>query len=95
MGANQPELYFVFMNFDPEYERLKGDRTKHEAYELDHYLNNKHDELLASALQPGTYKKIFSWVIVDGFAVEITENQAEVIRSTEGVRVVEKNQELN
>lgn len=49
--------------------------TKQGAYELDLYLSNKHDELLAKTLQPGTYKKRFSWVIVDGFAVEITDDQ--------------------
>ncbi|XP_058103593.1 subtilisin-like protease SBT2.6 [Magnolia sinica] len=95
MGTGATELYFVFMNFDPEYERLRTDRTKQGAYELDLYLSNKHDELLASTLPTGTYKKRFSWVIVDGFAVEITDDQAEVLRSTKGVRVVEKNQELD
>lgn len=26
MGSSNTELYFVFMNFDPEYERLRADR---------------------------------------------------------------------
>lgn len=39
------------------------------------YLSNKHDNLLASVLEAGTYKKRFSLVIVDGFAVEITDEQ--------------------
>ncbi|KAJ8621703.1 hypothetical protein MRB53_030232 [Persea americana] len=95
MATSRPELYFVFMNFDPEYERLRADRTKQGAYELDLYLSNKHDELLAKTFQPETYKKRFSWVIVDGFSVEITDDQAQVLRSTKEVRVVEKNQELN
>nr|KJB52276.1 hypothetical protein B456_008G253500 [Gossypium raimondii] len=80
MGSTKTESYFVFMNYDPEYHRLHADR--------------KHDELLASTLQPGTYRKTLSLVIVDGFAVEITEAQANVLRSANGVRVVEKNQEL-
>ncbi|XVF74461.1 hypothetical protein PTKIN_Ptkin13bG0112100 [Pterospermum kingtungense] len=50
-------------------------RTKKRAYELDLYLIRKHDELLASTLQAGSYKKTLSLVIVDGFAVEITEAQ--------------------
>lgn len=50
-------------------------RTKRGAYELDLYLSRKHDELLASTLQPGSYKKTSSMVIVDGFTVEITEDQ--------------------
>ncbi|KAK8710636.1 hypothetical protein V6N13_145950 [Hibiscus sabdariffa] len=94
MGSTNPELYFVFMNYDPEYHRLRADRTKKGASELDLYLSKKHDELLASTLQAGTYNKTLSLVIVDGFAVEITETQANVLRSANGVRVVEKNQEL-
>ncbi|KAE8697614.1 putative Leucine-rich repeat protein kinase family protein [Hibiscus syriacus] len=82
------------MNYDPEYQRLRADRTEKGAYELDLYLSKKHDQLLASTLQAGTYKRTLSLVIVDGFAVEITETQANVLRSANGVRVVEKNQEL-
>ncbi|GAB4834549.1 hypothetical protein Ancab_032807 [Ancistrocladus abbreviatus] len=88
------ELYFVFLNFDPEYERLRASRTKRGAYELDLYLSKKHDELLARTLEQGSYKKTLSLVIVDGFAVEITDDQAKVLRSAKGVRVVEKNQQL-
>ncbi|XWS38247.1 hypothetical protein CRYUN_Cryun19dG0114500 [Craigia yunnanensis] len=80
MGSTKTELYFVFMNYDPEYQRLRADR--------------KHDELLASTLQAGSYKKTLSLVIVDGFAVEITEAQANELRSANEVRVVEKNQVL-
>ncbi|GKV31734.1 hypothetical protein SLE2022_230260 [Rubroshorea leprosula] len=94
MESNKREPYFVFMNYDPEYERLRADRTKKGASELDSYLSRKHDALLASTLEPGSYKKTSSLVIVDGFAVEITEEQANALRSAEGVRVVEKNQEL-
>ncbi|KAJ6714357.1 hypothetical protein OIU85_025913 [Salix viminalis] len=94
MGSAKSERYFVFMNYDPEYERLRADRTKRGAYELDMYLSRKHDELLANTLEHGRYKKTISLVIVDGFAVEITEDQASALRSAGGVRVVEKNQEL-
>ncbi|XWS38248.1 hypothetical protein CRYUN_Cryun19dG0114500 [Craigia yunnanensis] len=94
MGSTKTELYFVFMNYDPEYQRLRADRTKKGEYELDLYLSRKHDELLASTLQAGSYKKTLSLVIVDGFAVEITEAQANELRSANEVRVVEKNQVL-
>ncbi|GFZ01278.1 Subtilisin-like protease [Actinidia chinensis var. chinensis] len=94
MGSEKSELYFVFMNYDPEYERLRSNRTKRGANELDLYLSRKHDELLAITLEPGSYKKTLSLVIVDGFAVEMTDDQANVLRSANGVRVVEKNQEL-
>ncbi|KAK1303023.1 hypothetical protein QJS10_CPB12g01134 [Acorus calamus] len=82
------------MNFDPEYERLKADRTKEGCRRLDTYLSNKHEELLAKLFEAGTYTKKASLAIVDGFAVEITDDQAEVLRSVKEVRLVEKNQEL-
>ncbi|KAF2313440.1 hypothetical protein GH714_011017 [Hevea brasiliensis] len=96
MGSSRKtELYFVFMNYDPEYERLRADRTRRGVYELDSYLSRKHDQLLANTLEHGSYKKTLSLVIVDGFGVEITEDQANVLRSANGVRVVEKNQEVS
>jgi hypothetical protein len=54
-------------------------RTKRGVYELDLYLSKKHDGLLASSLEPGSYKKTLSLVIVDGFSVEITEDQVFMI----------------
>ncbi|KAJ7952130.1 Subtilisin-like protease SBT2.5 [Quillaja saponaria] len=91
---SETNLYFVFMNYDPQYEHLRADRTKRGVHVLDLYLSRKHDELLATNLDPGSYKKTSSLVIVDGFAVEITEDQATVLRSAKGVRVVEKNEEV-
>lgn len=52
-----------------------GYRTKKGTNELDLYMSRKHDELLATTLEPGSYKKTSSLVIVDGFSVEITEDQ--------------------
>ncbi|MED6194304.1 hypothetical protein PIB30_027282 [Stylosanthes scabra] len=75
MGSTKSEPYFVFMSYDPEYERLRADRSKRGAHELDLYISRKHDEVLANTLEPGTYNKTSSLVIVDGFAVEITEEQ--------------------
>ncbi|XP_066308173.1 subtilisin-like protease SBT2.5 [Miscanthus floridulus] len=94
MAKQQQEVYFVFMNFDPVYERLRADRSKEGSATLDAYLSHKHDKLLAMLLQPDSYRKRSSLAIVDGFAVEITEDQASVLRSAKEVRVVEKNQEL-
>ncbi|BBH03463.1 hypothetical protein PRUPE_5G117300 [Prunus persica] len=94
MQDTKIESYFVFMNYDPQYERLRANRTKRGTNELDLYLSRKHDQLLARTLEPGSYKKTLSLVIVDGFAVEITDDQASVLRSAKEVRLVEKNQEL-
>ncbi|KAF8733585.1 hypothetical protein HU200_014890 [Digitaria exilis] len=82
------------MNSDPVYERLRADRSKEGSATLDAYLSHKHDKLLSKLLQPDSYQKRSSLAIVDGFAVEITEDQASVLRSAKEVRVVEKNQEL-
>ncbi|XP_038877291.1 uncharacterized protein LOC120069570 [Benincasa hispida] len=92
-GGCGGECYFVFMNYDPEYERLRADRSGEGVDELDLYLSRKHDEILGRWLEPGSYRKISSFLIVDGFSVEITEDQANVLRCAEGVRVVEKNQD--
>ncbi|CAI9094288.1 OLC1v1030000C1 [Oldenlandia corymbosa var. corymbosa] len=89
------ELHFVFMNYDPEYERLRSNKTKKGAKELHLYLSKKHDELLANTFEAGSYQKTLSLVIVDGFAAEITDDQANVLRSAKQVRLVEKNQELS
>ncbi|KAK9143957.1 hypothetical protein Syun_013357 [Stephania yunnanensis] len=101
-GRSSSEVYFVFMNFDPEYERLQSLRlvlshsTKQlGSLELDLYLSNKHDEFLANMLGPGTYKKRFSWVVIDGFSAEITDDQADLLRSAREVRIVEKDLELS
>ncbi|KAL5727067.1 hypothetical protein ACHQM5_000299 [Ranunculus cassubicifolius] len=96
MESSASELYFVFMIYDPQYERLRANRfTKRGAFELDSYLSKKHDEFLARNLGVGTYRKRYSLAIVDGFAVEICDEQATVLRSTKEVRIVEKNQELS
>ncbi|KAF7151313.1 hypothetical protein RHSIM_Rhsim02G0242000 [Rhododendron simsii] len=67
------------MNYDPEYDRLRSKSTRAKrgghGNELDLYLSRKHDELLATTLEPGSYKKTLSLVIVDGFAVQITDDQ--------------------
>ncbi|KAK1326668.1 hypothetical protein QJS10_CPA01g02172 [Acorus calamus] len=55
---------------------------------------DQRSELLAKLFEVGTYTKKSSLAIVDGFAVEITDDQAEVLRSVKEVRLVEKNQEL-
>ncbi|KAK2966504.1 hypothetical protein RJ640_019033 [Escallonia rubra] len=96
MASGRSELYFVFLNYDPEYERLRlrSYRSQRGAHELDMYLSKKHDDLLGNTLEPGSYKRTLSLVIVDGFAVEISDDQANLLRSANEVRVVEKNQEL-
>ncbi|KAG2240346.1 hypothetical protein Bca52824_090836 [Brassica carinata] len=94
MASSSKELYYVFLKRDSEYERLKDIRTKKGEEELDRYLEKKHEEILESNLEPGSYKRTVSLVVVHGFGVEITEHQAEVLRSADGVYTVEKNEEI-
>jgi hypothetical protein len=60
---------------------LCSSRSKEGSATLDAYLSHKHDKLLAKLLQPGSYRKRSSLAIVDGFAVEITEDQVTSISS--------------
>ncbi|CAF2149468.1 hypothetical protein BRARA_A01387 [Brassica rapa] len=94
MESSSTELYYVFLKRDPEYERLKEIRTKKGEEELDRYLEKRHEEILESNLEPGSYKRTVSLVVVHGFGVEITKHQAEVLRSADGVYTVEKNEEI-
>ncbi|KAF5753514.1 hypothetical protein HanXRQr2_Chr17g0780961 [Helianthus annuus] len=94
MDDRTKHLHYVFMNYDPEFDRLQSDRTKRGARKVEIYLSKKHDDLLAKKLEPGTYSKTLSLFIVDAFATQITDAQANVLRSAKEVRIVEKNQEL-
>ncbi|KAJ0239629.1 hypothetical protein HA466_0232360 [Hirschfeldia incana] len=94
MASSSKELYYVFLKRDPEYERLKEIRTKKGEEELDSYLEKRHEEILESNLEPGSYKRTVSLVVVHGFGVEITKHQAEVLRSADGVYTVEENEEI-
>ncbi|XP_057817274.1 subtilisin-like protease SBT2.5 [Cryptomeria japonica] len=94
MSAVESEVYLVLMEYDEQYERLKKHSEKGSTAELEKYVSNKHDMLLENTLEAGSYQKRFSWVIIDGFVVEMSSHQAEMLRSAEGVRVVEKDKEL-
>ncbi|CAH8360105.1 unnamed protein product [Eruca vesicaria subsp. sativa] len=94
MANSSKELYYVFLKRDSEYERLKEIRTKKGEEELDRYLERRHEEILGSNLEPGSYKRTVSLVVVHGFGVEMTKHQAEVLRSADGVYTVEKNEEI-
>ncbi|KAF8047396.1 hypothetical protein N665_3061s0002 [Sinapis alba] len=93
MTSSSKELYYVFLKRDTEYERLKDIRTRKGEEDLDRYLEKRHEEILESSLGPGSYIRTVSLVVVHGFGVEITKQQAEVLRSADGVYTVEKNEE--
>ncbi|KAG9455161.1 hypothetical protein H6P81_008065 [Aristolochia fimbriata] len=54
-------------------------------------LEDSHDHFLASRLELGTYRKLYSFThIANGFAVRTSPSQAEKLKLAEGVMLVEK-----
>ncbi|KAL6977827.1 hypothetical protein U1Q18_026612 [Sarracenia purpurea var. burkii] len=56
-----------------------------------HHLEKKHDILLGMLFDRGTYKKLYSyWHLINGFAVHISPEQAEILARAPGVKSVER-----
>ncbi|XP_042452264.1 subtilisin-like protease SBT2.5 [Zingiber officinale] len=59
------------------------------------HLINKHNSLLESVFEVGTYEKLYSYShLINGFAVDISSEQAEVLRGASGVKYVEKDMKI-
>ncbi|XP_074592238.1 subtilisin-like protease SBT2.6 [Curcuma longa] len=59
------------------------------------HLINKHNSLLESLFEVGTYEKLYSYShLINGFAVDISSEQAEVLRGASGVKYVEKDMKI-
>ncbi|WOL19769.1 hypothetical protein Cni_G28571 [Canna indica] len=59
------------------------------------HLENKHDALLESLFEVGTYKKLYSYHhLINGFAIHMSPEQAEALRSAPGVKHVEKDMKI-
>ncbi|KAG6705872.1 hypothetical protein I3842_07G199000 [Carya illinoinensis] len=55
------------------------------------HLDLKHDMLLGMLFEQGTYKKLYSYRhLINGFAVHISPEQAEILRRAPGVKSVER-----
>ncbi|KGN61172.1 subtilisin-like protease SBT2.5 [Cucumis sativus] len=55
------------------------------------HLENKHDMLLGMLFERGSFKKLYSYKhLINGFAVDITHEQAETLRRTPIVKSVER-----
>ncbi|KAL2534472.1 Subtilisin-like protease SBT2.5 [Abeliophyllum distichum] len=56
-----------------------------------HHLEKKHDMLLGMLFEHGTYKKLYSYRhLINGFAVHISPEQADILRRAPGVKSVER-----
>ncbi|CAA7409317.1 unnamed protein product [Spirodela intermedia] len=59
------------------------------------HLEKQHDMLLESLFEAGTYKKLYSYGhLINGFAVHMTPEQAEVLGSAPGVKYVERDMKV-
>ncbi|KAA8522706.1 hypothetical protein F0562_009132 [Nyssa sinensis] len=69
----------------------KIDVTSELVTSYSHHLEKKHDMLLGLLFDHGTYKKLYSYRhLINGFAVQISPEQAEILRRAPGVKSVEK-----
>lgn len=59
------------------------------------HLQKQHDALLDSLFEVGTYKKLYSYRhLINGFAIHMSPEQAEVLSRTPGVKYVEKDMKV-
>ncbi|XP_059634607.1 subtilisin-like protease SBT2.5 [Cornus florida] len=69
----------------------KIDVTSEVVTSYSRHLENKHDMLLGMLFDRGTYKKLYSYRhLLNGFAVHISPDQAEILRRAPGVKSVER-----
>ncbi|KAM1540688.1 hypothetical protein ACFX10_005331 [Malus domestica] len=100
--AEERDLYMVLMEGDPvafhggsrissreDGRRLDPNSEVFKAHAK--RLVDSHDQLLQSALETGSYSKLYSFKhIVNGFAVHTTPSQAEKLKAAAGVKLVER-----
>nr|DAD46017.1 TPA_asm: hypothetical protein HUJ06_004247 [Nelumbo nucifera] len=69
----------------------KIDTTSELVISYSHHLEKRQDMLLGLLFERGTYKKLYSYRhLINGFAVHISPEQAEILRRTPGVKSVER-----
>ncbi|KAK6944602.1 Peptidase S8 propeptide/proteinase inhibitor I9 [Dillenia turbinata] len=69
----------------------KIDTTSEQVISYSRHLEKKHDMLLGMLFDRGTYKKLYSYRhLINGFAVHISPEQAEILRHAPGVISVER-----
>ncbi|XP_057979777.1 subtilisin-like protease SBT2.5 [Malania oleifera] len=69
----------------------KIDPTSELVISYSHHLEKKHDMLLGMLFEHGSYKKLYSYKhLINGFAVQLSPEQAETLGHAPGVKSVEK-----
>ncbi|KAM7268332.1 hypothetical protein ACFE04_010498 [Oxalis oulophora] len=106
LNANKGDIFIVTLEGDPVISYKGGDNDfEPTAVDSDHkidttsevvtayaqHLERKHDMLLGLLFEHGTYKKLYSYKhLINGFAVHISPDQAEVLKATSGVKSVDR-----
>ncbi|KAF2309734.1 hypothetical protein GH714_004855 [Hevea brasiliensis] len=106
LPTGKPEIYIVTVDGEPVISYRGGvpgfdpiavdtdekiDTTSQLVTSYAQHLEEKHDMLLGSLLDHGTYKKLYSYRhLINGFAVHISPEQAETLRCAPGVKSVER-----
>ncbi|XP_052199696.1 subtilisin-like protease SBT2.5 [Diospyros lotus] len=104
--AGRAEIYIVTVEGEPVISYRGGvdgfeatavesdekiDATSEAVTSYSRHLEKKHDMLLGMLFDRGTYKKLYSYRhLINGFAVHISPEQAEILRRAPGVRSVER-----
>lgn len=106
LPSGKSEIYIVTMEEEPVISYRGGipgfaatavdtdeeiDTTSELVTSYAQHLEKKHDMLLDSLFDHGTYKKLYSYRhLINGFAVHISPGQAETLRHALGVKSVER-----
>ncbi|OAY46704.1 subtilisin-like protease SBT2.6 [Manihot esculenta] len=106
LPTGKPEIYIVTMDEEPVMSYRGGvpgfepivvdsdekiDTTSELVTSYARHLEKKHDMLLDSLFDHGTYKKLYSYRhLINGFAVHISPEQAEILRRASGVKSLER-----
>ncbi|KAK9269007.1 hypothetical protein L1049_000775 [Liquidambar formosana] len=104
--VGKAEIYIVMVEGDPVVSYRGGvdgfeatavdsdekiDVTSELVTSYSHHLEKKHDMLLATLFDRGTYKKLYSYRhLINGFAAHISPEQAEILRRSPDVKSVER-----
>ncbi|XP_031501310.1 subtilisin-like protease SBT2.5 [Nymphaea colorata] len=110
VGFVSGEVYIVIVEGDPVVTYRGGlerypatavdspedfDITSEHVRSYSFLLDKNHNAILASVFEPGTYKKLYSYHhLINGFAISMSPEQANVLRKTPAVLYVEEDSKV-
>eukprot|EP00252_Welwitschia_mirabilis_P018057 TRINITY_DN40229_c0_g1_i1.p1 TRINITY_DN40229_c0_g1~~TRINITY_DN40229_c0_g1_i1.p1 ORF type:complete len:800 (+),score=173.85 TRINITY_DN40229_c0_g1_i1:223-2622(+) len=85
------EIYLVSVEGDPPVVAYSGFEDKEEISAYTQKLQRQHEMILEQSLESGSYKKLYSYRhLINGFAVQMSPEQAEKLREAPGVVNVQR-----